>query len=108
MPPSPERRTVWIVDDSPLDAERASSALSSLYQVETFHDGAVVLEELAHQRNPDVLVLDRVMPGVSGLDVCRFVRSDPSRRIGILMVTGHGAVEQLVEGLASGANDYLS
>jgi two-component system phosphate regulon sensor histidine kinase PhoR len=59
---------------------------------------------------PDVLVLDWVMPGVTGVDVCRFLRSAEGGlpQIGILLLTTHRQTEQIVEGLSAGANDYLA
>ena len=54
----------------------------------------------------DVLVLDRDLPGVHGDDVCRAVR-DERPETGILMLTAAGALEDLVEGLSIGADDYL-
>ena len=103
-------RRVWIVDDSPLDAQRARSALASDYDIEVFQDGASVLERLTSVPPPDVMVLDWVMPGISGPEVCRFLRTQPDNGtpIGILLLTAHRAVEQIVEGLSAGANDYLA
>jgi DNA-binding response OmpR family regulator len=54
----------------------------------------------------DVLVLDRDLPGVHGDDVCRTVR-DEQPETGILMLTAAGALEDLVQGLSLGADDYL-
>src|SRR5688572_32906483 len=56
------------------------------------------------------MVLDWVMPGISGPEVCRFLRAQPDNGtpIGILLLTAHRAVEQIVEGLSAGANDYLA
>lgn len=101
---------MWIVDDSPLDAQRARNALASDYDIEVFQDGASVLECLSSMPPPDVLVLDWVMPGISGPEVCRFLRTQPDSgpSIGILLLTAHRAVEQIVEGLSAGANDYLA
>ena len=100
-----------MVDDSPLDAERADRALAGPYEVRVFHDGSVVLEELAGGSSlPDVLVLDWMMPGVSGLEVCRFLRSSrsPAPNLAILLLTAHHETTQLVDGLSAGANDYLA
>ena len=70
MPTPDTERVVWIVDDSPLDAERARRVLGSSCRVEVFSDGSAALERLASaSREPDVMVLDWVMPGVSGVDV---------------------------------------
>ncbi len=55
----------------------------------------------------DVLVLDRDLPGLHGDDVCRAVRGERPET-GILMLTAAGAVEDLVEGLSLGADDYLA
>jgi signal transduction histidine kinase len=103
------KHTVWVVDDSPSDAAHARKALESSYHVVTFEDGASVLEALHAAAPPDVLVIDWVMPGISGLEVCKFIRSTTGRvaQIAILFVTAHRATEQVVEGFAAGANDYL-
>ena len=99
---------VWIVDDSPLDLERARRALGDDYQVRLFADGSGALETLSGGAQPDVLVLDWVMPGISGVEVCRFLRSQAGLpQLGILLLTAQHETEQIVEGLAAGANDYL-
>ena len=104
-----KRTNVWIVDDSPLDAERARLVLDGQYDVQVFADGSAVLEALSNQAPPDVLVLDWVMPGVSGIEVCRFLRSThrPQRQLSILLLTTQTQTQQIVEGLEAGANDYL-
>ena len=100
---------VWVVDDSPLDAQRARRVLEAHYDVETFADGSAMLEHLAGHRPPDVLVLDWVMPGVSGIEVCRFLREGSGARpeLSILLLTMQTRTDDIVEGLAAGANDYL-
>lgn len=104
------RRRVWVVDDSPLDAERAKRALESECDVRILRDGSVVLEELAHSEAPDVLVLDWMMPGVSGIEVCHFLRSPRGGlpNVAILMLTIHNKTDQIVLGLSAGANDFVS
>jgi signal transduction histidine kinase len=105
------KRLVWVVDDSPLDADRARQALTERYDVCVFHDGSTALEALAAGTTPPaVLVLDWVMPAVSGLDVCRFLRSSrsPAPTLAILLLTAHHETTQVVDGLAAGANDYLA
>jgi signal transduction histidine kinase len=104
-------RIVWVVDDSSLDAERARNSLCRDYRVEIFNDGAAVLERIAEGRRPDVLVLDWVMPGVSGLDVCRYLRANSSNiadEMKVLLLTAHNETSQIVEGLGAGADDYLA
>jgi signal transduction histidine kinase len=110
MAEDPEKRPrIWVVDDSALDADRARRALADGYTVEIFPDGSAMLEQLAAHRAPDVLVLDWVMPGISGIEVCRFLRSGDGARpqLAILLLTMQSQTQQIVEGLAAGANDYL-
>lgn len=104
------RRSIWVVDDSRLDVERAARVLSRDYETETFCDGSAVLERLAATGDfPDVVVLDWVMPGISGVEVCRYLRDSETRQgLAILLLTAHRQTEQIVEGLSAGANDYLA
>lgn len=105
-----DRRVVWIVDDAPLDLERSRSILTASYDVETFRDGSAVLERIAGGQTPDVLVLDWVMPGITGLEVCRFLRRSGGQasNLSTLLLTAKNATDQVVEGLDAGANDYLA
>ena len=100
---------IWIVDDSPLEAELARRALEPMHLVETFADGAAVLENLLTQRAPDALVLDWQIPGISGIEVCQFLRSNPATAgLPILMLTMHQETRDLVQALAAGADDFLT
>ena len=105
------RRRIWIADDSPLDADRARRALGRAYDVELFDDGSGVLERLASGTDiPDLLVIDWMMPGVSGPEVCRFLRASapPLSTLAVLLVTVHQRTAEVVEGLEAGANDFVS
>ena len=107
------RGRIWVVDDSRLESDRACSLLSDLYTTEAFSDGATMLERLGnplgHDDAPDVVLVDWQMPGVSGLELCRFLREQFDEvTLPILMVTSRGAREDFAEGLAAGANDYLA
>lgn len=69
------------------------------------HDGVEALE-VARTRTADVIVLDLMLPGLSGLEVCRQVRAERID-VPILMLTARGAVPERVAGLEAGADDYL-
>lgn len=100
---------VWVVDDSRLEAERLARLLVHSYQVEAFAEGGAMLERLAQEGPPDLILLDWQMPGVSGLEVCRFVRERHDEvSLPILMLTSRGAKEDFRQGLSAGANDYVS
>lgn len=104
-----KRGHIWVVDDSRLELERAVQLLDELYSVTSFLDGAAVLERLSVAEAPDLILLDWQMPGVSGLDVCRFLRERHDEvTLPILMLTARGAKHDFAEGLSAGANDYVS
>ena len=104
------RPLVWVVDDSPLDARQAQKALADWSSVQVFPDGSVALEQFTNHSPPDVIVLDWVMPGISGIDVVKFLRSEkgPMAQVPVLLLTARQQPQQIAEGLASGANDYLA
>jgi signal transduction histidine kinase len=92
-----------------MEAAMARRALLPTYDALTFTDGTVLIEQLAGGGRPSVLVLDWQLPGMSGIEVCRFLRSTRSElELPILMLTVYGHRTDLVEGLGAGANDYLT
>ena len=102
-----KRPLIWVVDDSALEAAVVREALSSEFEVESFVDGGAVLERSANSPLPEVLVLDWVMPGISGIDICQFLRAK-NDQLPILLLTVNRQTEHLVEGLSAGANDFVS
>jgi len=102
------RASVWVVDDSTLEADLCRRALDDRYAVEVFSGGEAVLERLATGRQPDTLVLDWYMPDISGLEVCSFIRKSFDRAaLPILVLTAAGHRDDLLAGLSAGANDYV-
>ena len=96
---------VLVVDDDPAVRSAIARALRTDYDVEEAADGAAALAQ--HAVSPaDTIVLDLLMPEIGGLDVCRALRrrDDP---VPILVVTARDAVDDRVEGLDAGADDYL-
>jgi signal transduction histidine kinase len=103
------RAIVWILDDSPLESALARRALSGAYDVEAFTDGSVLLERIASGQSPNVLLLDWQLPGMSGIEVLRFLRATRDEMVlPVLMLTVYGHKGDLVDGLGAGANDYLT
>jgi signal transduction histidine kinase len=102
------RREIWVVDDSAVDGERARQILAPDYTVEVFGDGTAMLERFS-VRAPDLLLLDWVLPGLSGLELCQFIRSREGSiaQVSILLLTVRHETEQVVAALDAGANDYL-
>lgn len=97
--------TVLIADDDRkiIDMLRRTLAYEG-YQVLTASDGQEALAKAQTQR-PDVIVLDWLMPRLDGVEVARRIRAADSTPI--LMLTARDAIEDRVEGLDSGADDYL-
>src|SRR4051794_1793595 len=75
------------------------------YRVELAADGTAALDALAHTP-PDAIVLDVLMPGPDGLEVCRRLRA-AGDRTPVLMLTARDTVPDRVKGLDAGADDYL-
>ena len=100
--------TIMVVDDEAAvrDALRRALELEG-YDVELAADGAEALERLVDGARPDALLLDVLMPGVDGLEVCRRLRRSGSR-LPVLMLTARAEVSDRVSGLDAGADDYLA
>ncbi len=101
-----EHASVLVVDDEPAVRASLERALALRgYRVELARDGADALDQLA-ERAPDVILLDVMMPGLDGFEVCRRLRS-VGDRTPILLLTARDALRDRVEGLDAGADDYL-
>jgi len=102
----PERQPrVLVVDDELTMREFLEMGLGyEGFDVRTAADGLEGLE-LAHAWGPDLVILDRMLPSLDGLEVCRRLRA--GGEVGVLMLTARGDVDDRVEGLEAGADDYL-
>ncbi len=98
-----------VVDDDVAVAETIQRTLAlSGHDVQVAHRGADALQ-MARQRRPDLVVLDIMMPGMSGIDVCRHMRVNVElRQIPILFLTAKGEIADKIEGFEAGADDYLT
>lgn len=99
-------RRVLVVDDDPTLLEIAAAYLTAAGGVVDCAPDSVTALELASARPPDLVVLDRMIPGVDGLTVARRLRETSS--VPIIMLTALGEPEHRIEGLEAGADDYLT
>jgi len=100
------RPRILVVDDDPHILSVIIRGLTFAgYDVYSADTGEAALP-LAHDRPPDVVVLDVMLPGLAGLNVCRRLRAN-DRELPILMLTAKGRVPDRVAGLDAGADDYL-
>lgn len=99
-------RRVLIIEDDPAIADGLAYALEREgYSVEAARDGEAGLSA-ARARPPDVVLLDLMLPGISGWAVCRALRQESA--VPILMLTARGEEEDRVRGLEIGADDYVT
>ncbi|WP_224372263.1 response regulator [Hyalangium versicolor] len=105
----PERARVLALDDDPLALRALTRTLASEHiEVLSLSDPYRLLEALTEHR-PDLLLMDVEMPGLSGLDLCRIVRSTPAwQELPILLNTGLIQDEFRIAAFRAGADDYLS
>jgi two-component system response regulator MprA len=99
---------IMVVDDERPVRESLRRALElEGYEIELAEGGGEALEKLETEAQPDALVLDVLMPGIDGLEVCRRLRRE-GNQLPVLMLTARAEVENRVAGLDAGADDYLT
>ena len=99
---------ILVVDDERAVRDSLRRALElEGYEIELAGDGREALERLESNSQPDALILDLLMPGVDGLEVCRRIRRSGST-VPVLMLTARDEVENRVAGLDAGADDYVT
>jgi len=99
---------ILVVDDERAVRDSLRRALElEGYEIELAADGNEALARLESTDEPDAIILDVLMPGVDGLEVCRRLRSAGST-LPVLMLTARTEVEDRVAGLDAGADDYVT
>ena len=99
---------ILVVDDERAVRESLRRALElEGYEIELAADGSEALYRLEGSEEPDAVILDVLMPGVDGLEVCRRLRGSGSK-LPVLMLTARTEVEDRVAGLDAGADDYVT
>ncbi|MCA1371177.1 PAS domain S-box protein [Bradyrhizobium sp. BRP14] len=101
---------ILVVDDEPVNVQALVNYLTlSHYQVTTAGNGADALERVFSNEHYDLVLLDVMMPRISGLEVCRRIRERfTPAELPIILLTAKNRVSDLVSGFNSGANDYLT
>ena len=101
-------KKILIIDDLPENVFMLQDRLEHEgYQIITAYDGQAGIEK-AKNELPDLILLDVMMPGITGIEVCKtLVKDESTRRIPIILVTAKVGAEDTREGLEAGAFDYI-
>ena len=102
-------KKVYIIEDDENIRKMVELALTSFsYEVSSFNNAEDALEEIAETR-PDMIIFDIMLPGISGLEATKKLRSDPKTKyIPIIMLTAKDSELDKITGLDCGADDYLA
>jgi PleD family two-component response regulator len=106
-PTGPAR--VLVVDDNEVNVELLVAMLASEhYLVSAAYDGLQALAQIETEK-PDIILLDIMMPGLDGYEVCRRIKADPATAdIPVMVVTALSGVDDLVRGFEAGADDFIT
>lgn len=104
-----KKATILVVDDTSDNLALMSNLLKTDYKVKVANSGERALKIAASENVPDLILLDVMMPGMDGYEVCQLLKSNPAtRHIPVIFLTGKTAVEDEKRGLEMGAVDYLT
>jgi putative two-component system response regulator len=106
---SENKPTILVVDDTPDNLTLVSNLLKSDYRVRVAINGEKALKIAFSDTPPDLILLDVMMPGMDGYEVCQHLRSNPkTAHIPIIFLTAKSEVEDERKGLSLGASDYIT
>lgn len=99
---------LFVEDEPPIQTLVRHNLEAAGFRVEVTGDAETAMDRLADNR-PHLVILDWMLPGMSGLDLCQWLRNDPAYSyIPVIMLTAKGEEDHRVRGLESGADDYLA
>lgn len=103
------RQTILVVDDEPVNIKILVELLRADYQILVANNGNRALQIALSGDRPDLILLDIMMPGIDGYEVCRLVKENPQTNdIPIIFLTAKSQVEDEQKGFNSGAVDYIA
>ena len=104
-----EKASVLVVDDTPDNLSLMSGLLKDRYRVKVANNGEKAIKIVQGDSPPDLILLDIMMPGLSGYEVCQILKADPAtRHIPIIFLTAMTATEDEKKGLELGAADFIT
>jgi serine phosphatase RsbU (regulator of sigma subunit) len=108
MTANEEKKTILVVDDAPANIQVVNSILKDTYKVRIATNGTKALELVNVAPPPDLILLDIVMPGMDGYEVCTRLKNDPQTKdIPVIFLTAQTETEDETRGFEVGAVDYI-
>jgi two-component system, sensor histidine kinase and response regulator len=105
--PTLERQKILIVDDNPKNRAICEEIFQDDYDLVSAEDGLTALR-LVRELQPDVVLLDVMMPGLNGYEVCQRMKTDPETgHIPVIIVSAKGQTNEIIEGFDRRADDYI-
>lgn len=105
---TPAKKTILIVDDTPINLGVISGALQGSFNTKVATNGEKALAIASGAEKPDLILLDVMMPEMDGYEVCRRLKSNPeTRNIPVIFLTGQTGTEDETRGFEVGAVDYI-
>jgi len=102
-------QTILVVDDEPVNIKIFMELLRSEYTIKVATNGEKALEIAFSDGPPDLILLDVMMPGIDGYEVCRRLKAEPrTKGIPIIFITAKGSEEDQTRGFELGAVDYVA
>ena len=109
MPASAEKQTILIVDDTPANLDVLVEILRPDYRTKVATSGDRALELVSAGAPPDLILLDIMMPGLNGYEVCKRLKANPAtQNVPVIFVTAMSEVEDETKGLELGGVDYVT
>jgi len=104
-----KRAKILVVDDEPVNLDVMAGLLSPHYKVVVAKNGEQALKRLEHPPLPDLVLLDIMMPGMNGYEVCRLIKENPvTSGIPVIFITGKNEEQDEAKGFEAGAVDYIA
>jgi phosphoserine phosphatase RsbU/P len=104
----PEQKSILIVDDTPINLGVISGALKDSFNTKVATNGEKALALASAEEKPDLILLDVMMPGMDGYEVCRRLKANPAtQNIPVIFLTGQTEAEDETKGFEVGAVDYI-
>jgi serine phosphatase RsbU (regulator of sigma subunit) len=103
------KNTILIVDDAPENIELIGGILKDYYNIKIATDGKTALKNAKTTPKPDLILLDIIMPGMNGYEVCSKLKMDKeTQEIPVIFISSKSLVEDEAKGFESGAVDYIT